>query len=244
MKEARSVIALLMNYFPSEVIPEADNFIIAKYAYGKDYHFVMKERMKKLALFLKEELHATSVRTFVDSAPLLEKKWAQLCGLGWIGKNTLLINKSAGSFFVIGILLTDLILDYDTPETDHCGKCDKCMKACPTGALQEPCKLDPGLCIAYHTLENKGELPSELKDKFNDRIYGCDICQDVCPFNSFAKPTTEREFSPHSSLFTMKKKNWINLDQATFTKLFTGTPVDHIGYDWLKRNIRFVSNYN
>lgn len=242
MEEARSVIGLLMNYYPVKIIPEEDNFIIAKYAYGKDYHHVMKGKMKKLAQFLKEELGAKSVRTYVDSAPLLEKKWAQQCGLGWIGKNTLLINKSSGSFFVIGILLTDLVLDYDTPEKDHCGSCEKCLKVCPTGALLEPCKLDPRLCISYHTLENKWELPFDLKDRFNDRIYGCDICQDVCPFNSFAKPATEREFSPHPSLFRMRKEDWINLDEDTFRELFKGTPVDHIGYDQLKRNIRFVSN--
>ena len=242
MKEANSVVALLMNYFPSEILPEKDNYIIAKYAYGKDYHNVLMKKMKELGHFMQEELGASNIRAFVDSAPLMEKKWAQLCGLGWIGKNTILINKSAGSFFVIGILLTDLVLDADVPGKNHCGTCEKCLKVCPTGALIESGMLDPNLCIAYHTLENKADLPEGLKDRFNDRIYGCDICQDICPFNSFAVPNSEPEFFPHPSLRKMHKSDWINLNKENFYELFKETPVSHIGYDRLMRNIRFVSN--
>jgi epoxyqueuosine reductase len=241
MEGARSVVALLMNYYPSSLLPEKDNFVIAKYAYGKDYHTVLMNKLKELSRFMKEELGASAIRAFVDSAPLLEKKWAQRCGLGWIGKNTVLINKSAGSFFVIGVLLTDLVLEYDHEEKNRCGTCEKCLKACPTGALLEPNVLDPQLCIAYHTLENKNDLPEELKDRFNDRIYGCDICQDVCPFNSFAVPNSEPEFAPDPSLYNMHKTDWITLKKETFSELFKGTPVNHIGYDRLMRNIRFLS---
>ena len=240
MEGTQSVVALLMNYYPPAIIPETDNYIIAKYAYGKDYHTVLIGKLKELGIFMKE-LGATKIRSFVDSAPLLEKKWAQRCGLGWIGKNTLLINKSSGSFFVIGVLLTDLSLDYDLPGKNHCGTCDKCIKACPTGALTEANKLDPGRCISYHTLSNKGELPEELRSSFNDRIYGCDICQDVCPFNTFAKPNSLPEFSVHPSLLTMNKNEWKKLTKETFRELFKETPVDQVGYERLMRNIRFVS---
>jgi epoxyqueuosine reductase len=241
LEGAQSVVALLMNYFPVMILPEKDNYIIAKYAYGKDYHTVLTGKLKELSHYMKEELGASNVRAFVDSAPLLEKRWAQRCGLGWIGKNTLLINKSAGSFFVIGVLLTDLVLDYDLAGKNHCGTCNKCMKVCPTSALIEPYKLDPSRCIAYHTLENKGDLPEELKDRFNDRIYGCDICQDFCPFNAFAVPNSEPEFSAHPSLYKMNKSDWFSLTDETFREIFYGTPVSHIGYDRLMRNIRFVS---
>ena len=242
MEGTQSVVALLMNYYPNSIFPEKDNYIIAKYAYGKDYHTVLMEKMKELGDYMKEELGATKVREFVDSAPLLEKKWAQRCGLGWIGKNSLLINKSSGSFFVIGILLTDLVMDYDLTGNNHCRTCDKCLKACPTGALIEPYKLDPHRCIAYHTLSNKEDIPEMLKDRFNDRIYGCDICQDVCPFNAFAIPNSVQEFSARPALYKMHKSDWVNLKKETFVELFKGTPVDHIGYDRLMRNIMFVSN--
>ena len=241
MPEVQSVIAVIMNYFPAAVIPGQDNFILAKYAYGKDYHTVLMEKMKVLGEYLKAELGASHVRGFVDSAPLLEKRWAQRCGLGWIGKNTLLINKAAGSFFVIGVLLTDLILDPDMPEKDHCGTCDKCLKACPTGALVEPHKLDPERCIAYHTLENKADLPETLRDRFNDRIYGCDICQDACPFNAFAKPNSEPEFFVNPELYKMHKSDWISLTEKSFKELFSETPVGHVGYARLMRNIRFAT---
>jgi epoxyqueuosine reductase len=240
LEGTRTVISLLMNYYPKDLLPEDNNFIISKYGYGKDYHFLMMEKMKELVVLMKNELGASFAKPFVDSAPVMEKAWAQRCGVGWIGKNTVLINPKTGSFHFIGVILTDLETEYDQPGTDHCGTCDKCMKACPTGALTAPHTLDPRLCIAYQTLDNKGELPHELRDSFRDRIYGCDICQDVCPFNSKAVPTSEPEFSPHPQLFRMKEDDWKKLDKETFVKLFGGTPVSHVGYERLMRNIRFL----
>jgi epoxyqueuosine reductase len=241
MEKTRTVISLLMNYYPKDLLPEEDNFIISKYGYGKDYHFLMMEKMKELVFLIKNDLGASFAKPFVDSAPLMEKAWARRCGVGWIGKNTVLINPRTGSFHFIGVILTDLETEYDQAGTDHCGTCDKCMKACPTRALTAPGSLEPRRCISYQTLDNKGEMPHELRDSFRDRIYGCDICQDVCPFNSKAIPTSEPEFSAHPQLFHMKKDDWKKLDRETFGKLFGGTPVSHVGYERLMRNIRFVS---
>ena len=237
---ARSVIALLLNYYPPETIPEEDNFIIAKYAYGKDYHPLMKKKMNELIAFIKKEYGEVKEKIFVDSGAFLEKTWAQKCGTGWQGKNTLLINRTAGSFFFIGIILTDLELEPDQPEQDHCGSCRKCQDACPTGALSHPYQLDISRCTSYHTIESKKEIPEELKGKFLDRIYGCDICQDVCPFNSFSKPHHEADLLINQQVLKMRKKDWIDLTPELFTELFTGTPVERVGYDKLMRTIKKI----
>jgi len=241
MKEARTVITLLVNYFPQEILPEEDNFIIAKYAYGKDYHMVIKEKLNRLIHFIKECCPESKSRAFVDSGVLMEKAWAQVCGLGWIGKNTILINKTAGSFFFIGILLTDLELAPDHPETDHCGNCRKCMDACPTQAIVNPYELNPSRCIAFHTIEATKGIPEELKDKFGDRIYGCEICQDVCPYNRFAIPHHELDFLPDDLLRSMRKKDWYSLSEDQFEDLFKNSPVSRIGYEKLMDTVRYLS---
>lgn len=238
---ARSVIALLMNYYPPEVIPEEDNFIIAKYAYGKDYRLVIKKKINDLIIFLKKEYGEVDSRIYVDSGPVLEKTWAQKCGIGWQGKNTLLINKNSGSFFFIGIILTNLELDPDQPEKDHCGECTRCINACPTEALSRPYQLDISRCISYHTIESKDEIPEALKDKIRDRIYGCDICQDVCPYNKFASPHHEPDFLPPAALTRMRKNDWLELTEEKFNELFRKSPVFRIGYGKLMSTIRALS---
>ncbi len=236
----KSVIALLMNYFPPASIPEEDNFIISKYAYGKDDHIVVKERVEKLALFIAESFKPFRVKSFFDSGPVAEKIWAQRCGVGWQGKNTLLINRKGGSFYHIGIILTDLNLYPDEPETDHCGSCDKCINACPTGALNSPYQLDITRCLSYHTIENKGDIPVNLKGKYRHRIYGCDICQDICPYNRFARPHTEEEFLPSPELMARRKKEWLTLTEEEFDQLFGNSSVKRIGFDILKRNMELA----
>jgi epoxyqueuosine reductase len=241
MCDARSVIALLVNYYPGNIIPEENNFVISKYAYGKDYQRLIKKKIDDFVLQIKEENKDIQTRVFVDSGAVLEKVWAQKCGVGWQGKNTLLINKSAGSFFFIGIILTDIELEPDKPEPDHCRTCTKCQDACPTGALSHPYQLDISRCISFHTIENKKEIPEELKDKFHDRIFGCDICQDVCPYNKFAVPHYEPDFSPAEALKRMRKADWLKLTEDQFNELFHRSPVMRTGYRKLMSTIREIS---
>jgi len=235
--EAKSVIALLMNYFPGEVIPEDDNYIISKYAYGSDYHVVVRQQMNELMAFIQNCSDCQKIRAFVDSGAILEKLWAQRCGVGWQGKNTLIINKTSGSFHFIGILLTDLELPPDQPETDHCGGCRKCLDACPTGALHHPYQLEIPLCIAYQTIENKGDIPDTLKEKLNNRIYGCDICQDVCPYNRQARPHAIPEFRLQEPLKKLRRDDWRSLNEAQFNQLFEHSPMKRTGFDKLVRNM-------
>ena len=237
MPGTRTVISLAMNYYPPEQIPEDDNFIISKYAYGHDYRQLMLERLNFLISFMRSNFGDFRARAFVDSGPVLEKAWAQRCGIGWQGKNTLVINKSSGSFFFIGIIFTDLLIEPDQPETDHCGECEKCVKACPAGALDIPWQLNISRCISYLTIENKTEVPDNLKNKLKNRIYGCDICQDVCPYNRLAQAHVVSEFLPSERLMKMRKRDWISLTEQEFNLLFTGTPVMRLGYDRLMRNI-------
>jgi epoxyqueuosine reductase len=241
LEDAKSVIAVLLNYYPPEVIPEEDNFIIAKYAYGKDYHIILKKKVAGLIHFITAEYPDLKAKSFIDSGPVMEKAWAQLAGLGWQGKNTLLINKNSGSFFFIGIILTNLELDPDQPEKDHCGECMSCINACPTEALSRPYQLDISRCISYHTIESKNEIPEALKDKIRDRIYGCDICQDVCPYNRFSRPAIDSARTPHTDLLQMRKKDWLSLTEEQFNNLFIGTPVYRTGYRRLMENIRFAA---
>lgn len=233
----KSVIALLMNYYPPEIIPDDDNFIISKYAYGTDYHGFMRSRLNGLIDFMQLSCGNVKAKAFVDSGAVLEKAWAQKCGVGWQGKNTLIINKSAGSFFFIGIIFTNLELEPDPPETDHCGMCNNCVAACPTGALETPYQLDLHRCISYLTIESREEIPSDLKTKLSNRIYGCDICQDVCPYNRFATPHEVAGFMPSEELVKLRKKDWLALTVPDFDRIFAGSPVERSGYHRLKRGM-------
>jgi epoxyqueuosine reductase len=244
LEGTRSVVALLMNYYPPEIIPENDNFVISKYAYGPDYHKDMRKRVDELAGFMTRSCGDVRAKAFVDSGAVLEKAWAQKCGVGWQGKNTLIINRSAGSFFFIGIILTGLELEPDLPETDHCGNCSKCMTACPTGALSTPYQLDIPRCLAYLTIESGEEMPGDLKTKVNDRIYGCDICQDACPYNRFAKPHPGSLFRAPEEMMKMRKDDWLTLTESDFENLFSVSPVKRIGYQKLMSNIRMAASYS
>lgn len=239
-KNAKSVISVLLNYYPSK--KQIDNtFKISKYAYGKDYHFVLKKKLKTLAKFIEEKVKNSNTRIFVDSAPVMDKVWAKRAGLGWIGKNSNLINRKLGSFFFIGEIITDVELEYNNKiEKDYCGDCKKCIDACPTQAIVEPYIVDGSKCISYYTIEYKEDkLPKEFLNKFNDWIFGCDICQDICPWNKFSSPTQEEEFAPNENILSMTKNEWINLSEEDFKLLFKKSAVKRTKYKGLKRNIFF-----
>jgi len=236
---AKSVIVLLHNYFPEKEIPTEDNFIISKYAYGKDYHLVIKEKLKRLLQELIERTGGGEGRVFVDSAPVLERAWAVKAGLGWIGKNGCLIVPGKGSFFFISEIITNLEFDYDPPlPVDFCGSCRKCIDACPTNALIAPRILDARKCLSYLTIELKDEIPTEFQSKMANRIFGCDICQDVCPWNRFARPNSEPQFQPAPALLQMRKKEWAELTEETFENLFSKSAVKRTKYEELIRNIK------
>ena len=239
---ARSVIALLMNYFPVQIIPTEDNFTISKYAYGLQYQRIMRERMQTVVNFIRAEHPGADAKAFVDSGPVLEKAWGQRCGVGWQGKNTLLISKTAGSFFFAGIIFTNLELAPDVPETDHCGDCRRCVDACPTGALHTPYQLDIRRCISYYTIEKKEEMPAFIANKLDGRIYGCDACQDVCPYNRFAQPGTLPEFSPSPELLAMRKPGWLGLTPESFKAIFAGTPLERTGFTKMTANMQACQN--
>ena len=241
LDNAKSVISVLLNYTPKQFIPENDNYKISSYAYGKDYHFVTKRKLKQLISFIRDEAGEMSARAFVDSAPVLDRAWAARSGLGWIGKNTMLITKERGSFFFIGEIITDLELEYDDRTVaNYCGGCTRCIDACPTGALS-PYELDASKCISNLTIEYKGDdIPVEFKGKFNDWIFGCDICQQVCPWNRLAEPHQEQEFNPSDELLKMQKTHWENLTETEFQKRFKSSPLKRAKYKGIKRNIYFV----
>ncbi len=236
---AKSVVSLLLNYFPQETQRE-DSYKLSKYAYGRDYHFVIKDKLKQLLHFINEEIGEVGGRAFVDSAPVLDKAWAAKSGLGWIGKNSNLLSKKTGSFFFIAELIIDLELEYDTPVTDHCGSCTACIDACPTDAIYEPYKVDGSKCISYYTIELKESIPESAKGKFEDWMFGCDICQDVCPWNRFSKPHNEPLFDPHPDLLQMTKHDWEEITRETFNEIFRKSAVKRTKYDGLKRNINFL----
>lgn len=235
---SRSVISLLLNYFPEEK-QEGDTYKLSKYAYGTDYHFVIKDKLKQLMEFIQEEIGEVNGRAFVDSAPVLDKAWAAKSGLGWVGKHSLLLSKQQGSFFFVAELIVDLDLEYDTPVTDHCGSCTACIDACPTQAIVEPYKVDGSKCISYFTIELKEELPQDMKGKFEDWMFGCDVCQDVCPWNRFATPHNEPLFNPHPDLLSMTKRDWEEITEDVFRKIFKKSAVKRTKYSGLTRNIRF-----
>lgn len=238
---SKSVISLLYNYFPeNELNKEKDNFKIAKYAYGTDYHFVVKDKLNQLVKGIEEKVGKFDYRIFVDSAPVMDKAWAKKSGLGWIGKNTNLINKKMGSFFFIAEVICDLKLAYDSPIKDYCGTCTACLDACPTDALVAPYQIDGSKCISYFTIELKKEIPTEMRGKFENWIFGCDICQDVCPWNRFSTSTKEEKFKPLTQLIGFSKNDWIELTEESFKVLFKNSPIKRSKYEGLKRNIQFV----
>ncbi len=241
VEKAKSVITVLYNYYPKKKLSEVDNFKISKYAYGKDYHYIIKEKLNLLLKEIERKTGKQSARIFVDSAPVLDRAWAAQSGLGFIGKNTLLINKKGGSFFFIGQIIIDLELDYiENPDfTNYCGTCTACIDACPTKAIK-PFEVDARRCISFLTIENRDDIPDKFKGKMNDWIFGCDICQDVCPWNiKFASPHNEPLFEPSEQLLAMRKSQWKTIDKPTFKKLFKHTPVERTGYKGLMRNIEF-----
>lgn len=236
----KSVVSMLLNYYPEHVQKDANAPKISKYAYGEDYHFVIKRKLNELLNFIQKEIGEVEGRMFVDSAPVMDKVWAKKSGLGWIGKNSNLISKGAGSFFFIGELLLDIELDYDHEVADYCGTCTRCLDACPTGAIIQPYVVDGSKCISYFTIELKDAIPVSMKGQFNNNMFGCDICQDVCPWNSFSKPHSEPSFLPHPDLLEMTKQEWKNLSKETFDKLFKKSAVKRTKYDGLSRNIKFL----
>jgi epoxyqueuosine reductase len=243
VENAKSVITVLYNYTPKEKLPEKDNYKISAYAYGEDYHKILKDKLHQLLLFIESKSGKQKARVFVDSAPVLDRAWAHKSGLGFIGKNTLLINRKEGSYFFIGHIVIDLELDYENnaSEKNFCGSCTLCIKACPTNAL-EPFKLDARKCISYLTIEHRSEIPKSFKGKFEDWIFGCDICQDVCPWNRKTKPTNESQFYISDELRTMKKTDWEKLETTQFERLFSKSAVQRTGFDGLKRNIDFLKD--
>lgn len=237
--DSKSVISLLLNYYPEQTQIE-DSYKISKYAYGQDYHFVIKEKLKEFLFSIQENIGEVSGRAFVDSAPVLDKAWAAKSGLGWIGKNSNLLSKQVGSFFFIAELIVDLELEYDNAVTDHCGSCTKCIDACPTGAIIAPYVVDGSKCISYFTIELKDNIPQEMKGKFDDWAFGCDVCQDVCPWNRFSKPHNEPLFNPNPELLSMTKKDWEEITEETFRAVFKNSAVKRAKYDGLKRNLDFL----
>jgi epoxyqueuosine reductase len=236
---AKSVVSLLLNYYPNQF--QTDNsYKLSKYAYGQDYHFVIKAKLKELLQFIQDEIGEVHGRAFVDSAPVLDKAWAAKSGLGWIGKHSNLLTQKVGSFYFIAELIIDLELDYDTPVTDHCGSCTACIDACPTEAITEPYVVDGSKCISYFTIELKDSIPSDFKGQFDDWMFGCDICQDVCPWNRFSKPHSEPLFNPHPDLLSMTKNDWEELTEETFKKVFKKSAVKRTKFSGLKRNIGFL----
>ena len=261
---AKSVISLALNYFPaekqfchSERSEESNSSVqkqilraaqddnsrikISKYAYGKDYHFVIKEKLNLLLDFIRKNIGEVNARGFVDSAPVMDKVWAKKSGLGWVGKNSNLITKNNGSFFFLAELIVDLELEYDGTIPDYCGTCTKCIDACPTDAISEPYVVDGSKCISYFTIELKENIPNEMKGKFENWAFGCDICQDVCPWNSFSTPNNEPHFQPKPEILNFSKKDWEELSEETFNKTFADSPLKRPKYEGIKRNIKFLN---
>jgi len=239
VEDSKSVISLLLNYYPEEKQIE-DTYKISKYAYGQDYHHVIKLKLRQLQEFISEEIGAVHGRAFVDSAPVLDKAWAAKSGLGWIGKHSNLLTQRVGSFYFIAELIIDLDLEYDSPVTDHCGTCTACIDACPTEAIVEPYVVDGSKCISYFTIELKNEIPNEFHGQFDDWAFGCDVCQDVCPWNKFSKPHKEPLFNPHSDLLSLTKKDWEDITEDVFRKIFQKSAVKRTKFAGLQRNVNFL----
>ena len=238
---AKSVISLSINYYSDAIQNDPSSPKISRYAYGDDYHMVIKYKLKQLMESISENIGEINGRAFVDSAPVLDKAWAKKSGLGWTGKNTNLINKKTGSFFFLAELITDLQLEFDVaPTRDHCGTCTRCIDECPTEAIVAPYVVDGSRCISYLTIELKNELPSEFKGKMDNWMFGCDICQDVCPWNKFSVLNTEPAFQPNSDLLGISSSDWQEITEDTFKKVFSNSAVKRTKYSGLKRNIEFL----
>ncbi len=237
---AKSLISLSYNYFPEKKQKE-NTYKIAKYAYGKDYHFVVKDKLKALFTYIISLAGEVEGRIFTDSAPVMERAWAKKAGLGWEGKHSLIIQKNKGSFFFLAEIILDLELEYDTPfQTDHCGTCHRCIDACPTGAILSDKIINASQCISYFTIELKDELPANMRGKFEDWMFGCDICQDVCPWNRFSLPHREPAFTPHPDLLNMNKNDWEEITEEVFREIFRKSAVKRTKFSGLKRNIAFL----
>lgn len=239
---SRSVISLMYNYYTEEEQADPDAPKISRYAYGKDYHHVIKHKLKDLLHFIREEIGEVAGRCFVDSAPVLERDWAKRSGIGWTGKNTLLIHPKAGSYYFLAELILDLDLVYDHPIKDYCGTCTRCIDACPTEAIAPGGYLvDGSKCISYFTIELRDALPEEYRGQFENWMFGCDICQEVCPWNRFSKPHREPAFAPHPDLLDMRREDWQEITEEVFREIFRGSAVKRTKYAGLKRNIEFVT---
>ncbi|MEO9805330.1 MAG: tRNA epoxyqueuosine(34) reductase QueG [Reichenbachiella sp.] len=237
---AKSVISLLYNYYPKEDVNKGNEVKIAKYAFGKDYHYIIKPKLKTILQNITAEIGEVNARVFVDSAPVHERAWAAKAGLGWVGKNSLLINRSMGSFFFLAEIILDVELDYDGPIKDYCGTCTSCMDACPTDAIPAPYVVDGSKCISYLTIELKNEIPTSFKGQMEGWAFGCDICQDVCPWNRFSKPHQVPDFTPHERLGEMKSSDWEEMTEELFREIFKGSAVKRTKYSGLKRNLEFL----
>ncbi|OIQ29418.1 MAG: tRNA epoxyqueuosine(34) reductase QueG [Bacteroidetes bacterium MedPE-SWsnd-G2] len=238
---SKSVISLLLNYFPEDTQTN-NSFKLSKYAYGTDYHFVIKDKLKEFMHTIQTEIGEVNGRAFVDSAPVLDKAWAAKSGLGWIGKHSNLLTQKVGSFYFIAELIVDLDLNYDNPTTDHCGSCTACIDACPTQAITEPYVVDGSKCISYLTIELKNNIPSDFKGKMDDWMFGCDVCQDVCPWNRFSKAHSEPLFNPHPDLLSLTKSDWTELTEDVFKSVFKKSPVKRTKFSGLSRNIKFLKD--
>jgi epoxyqueuosine reductase len=241
VESAKSVVSVILNYYPSQQQSDPEAPVIAKYAYGKDYHSVIRKKLKSLLSYTCKQIPGCEGRVFTDSAPVMEHAWASRSGLGWIGKNSLLLTSRYGSFVFIGEMIINAELDYDQPVNELCGSCRNCITSCPTGAIVEDRVVDAGKCISFHTIENKtSEIPEIFKDKFQNRVFGCDICQDVCPWNRKAVPHTNEEFKPLPELLSMSKNDWHLIDRDKFNNLFRGSAVNRAKFEGLKRNLEFL----
>ncbi len=239
--DAKSVISLAYNYYPKD-LQNKEAPKVSKYAYGMDYHYVIKEKLNFFLSFIKDKIGDVNGRAFVDSAPILEKAWASKSGIGWVGKNSNLITKQVGSFYFLAELIVDLELDYDGIESDHCGECTACIDSCPTQAIVEPYVVNGSKCISYFTIELKENIPNEFKEKFEDWVFGCDICQDVCPWNKFSKSHKEPLFQPTPELMKMSREEWNEITEETFNKIFKNSAVKRTGYKGLMRNLNFIKS--
>ena len=242
VENARSVVVLLYNYYPAEKMPDDSAYLVSAYAYGRDYHDVIREKLNQMISAIREREPDAAIRGFVDSAPVLERAWAARAGLGWIGKNSMLISRKQGSWFFITELITDLKLAYDTPMGgNYCGDCSRCIDACPTGAIVDAKVVDANRCISYLTIENKETIPEEFKGKYKKWIFGCDICQQVCPWNRFAMPHSEPAFVPKPEMVSLGKQEWESMEEDTYREIFRKSAVKRAKFAGLKRNIQFLA---
>jgi len=239
---AKTVVSLIYNYYPKEALPSENSTIkIAKYAYGEDYHFVIRDKLNEFLEILREEIGEFDGRGFVDSAPVMERQWAKKAGLGWLGKNSLLLNREMGSFFFLAELIIDLDVSPDVPlAKDYCGTCTACIDACPTDAIVDNGVIDGSRCISYLTIELKDSIPTEFKNQLDNWAFGCDICQDVCPWNRFSKPNQEPRFTPNESLKELSKSDWKEITEETFQKVFKKSALKRTKLAGLKRNVDFL----